>query len=229
MKLVKMTFVAMLLGAVSIEAVWADIISAVKKEGNSLDEIKLLVSKGADVNVKDEFGNTALMEASLRIDKDYHGGALENPGFVKHSIETPLEIMKYLISKGADINAKNKYGRTALMYASGTKLGLDKVKLLIDSGGGGFFSFFSKNKGIDINAKDDEGKTALIYATNDYYAIGLTSKSKNDELAIVKYLVSKGADVNIKDNDGKTALDYTKYGDVAEFLMSKGAKRSGGK
>ena len=34
MKLVKMVCVAMLLGAVSIEAVWADIISAVKKEGS---------------------------------------------------------------------------------------------------------------------------------------------------------------------------------------------------
>lgn len=51
----------------------------------------------ADVNAKNKYGNTALMDAV------FIGG---------------LEVVKYLIKRGADVNAKDKYGDTELMKAA---------------------------------------------------------------------------------------------------------------
>jgi len=57
-----------------------------------------------------------------------------------------------LIKKGADVNAKNKAGVTALMLAA-VNGHTDIVKLLLD-------------KGADVNVKDKDGKTALMYAAD---------------------------------------------------------------
>lgn len=120
-----------------------------------------------------------------------------------------LEIIKYLISKGADINATDKDGKNALILHLGYPEDLDVVKALV-GGNGGFLSLFKKSNGVDVNAKDNKGKTALMYARS---------------LEVVKYLLSKGADINAKDNKGKSVFDYTNSGEIAEFLLSKGAKR----
>jgi ankyrin repeat protein len=63
-----------------------------------LGEMKLLLDKGADVNVKDGRGWTPLMEAANR----------------GHS-----EIVRLLLEKGADVNLKHQYGWTALSIAKG--------------------------------------------------------------------------------------------------------------
>jgi len=97
-----------------------------------------------------------------------------------------------LIEEGVDVNFKDNYGRTVLMYATlsmDETLSIDKmlkkhseiVKLLIDAG-------------ADVNAKDNEGVTALMYA------------SLPGRTAIVKLLIEEGADVNAQSNDGYTAL-----------------------
>ena len=41
-----------------------------------------------------------------------------NDAFIAACIHNHLEIAEYLISKGADVNAKNNDGHTALMWAS---------------------------------------------------------------------------------------------------------------
>ena len=65
------------------------------REGN-LEKVKELIESGADVNAKDNSGETALMWAA------WYDRA---------------EIAKILIDNGADVNAKNRWGKTALTGA----------------------------------------------------------------------------------------------------------------
>ncbi len=85
-------------------------------KNNNVLELAKAIKNGADVNAKDEVGNTPLMLAA---------------SFCS------LEVAKLLIDKGADINSKNSGGVTALLMA--TKLPVHKdsvemVKLLLEKG-----------------------------------------------------------------------------------------------
>lgn len=65
--------------------------------GGNLEEVEVLVAKGADVNVRDQKKRTPLIFAASN----------------GHT-----SIVEFLFSKGADINARDSGGQTALLYAS---------------------------------------------------------------------------------------------------------------
>ncbi|MDQ7839347.1 MAG: ankyrin repeat domain-containing protein [Thermodesulfobacteriota bacterium] len=141
---------------------------------------ELLISKGADVNAKDEDGNTPLHEAISKGHK---------------------EIVELLISKGADVNAEDEDGNTPLHEAI-MMVDTEIVEILI-------------SKGADVNAKDEDGNTPLHEAIIMY-----------DE-EVVELLISKGADVNAIDKNGSTPLSLaTKEGhtEIVELLKAHGAK-----
>tara|TARA_B100000579_G_C22593386_1_gene739130 strand:- start:27 stop:815 length:789 start_codon:yes stop_codon:yes gene_type:complete len=95
--------------------------------------------------------------------------------------------VKNLLARGADVNATDKYGITALHWAA--ERGYEEiVKALVKAG-------------ADVNAKESAGWTALHYA-------GLCGFAD-----IVQALVIAGADVNATDNDGWTALQLAKSSD----------------
>ncbi len=91
-----------------------------------------------------------------------------------------LETVKYLILNGADIEATDKLGETALMLAARTGH-LELVRHLIDNG-------------ANINHRDNRDRTVLMYAVS------------NVHLEIVQYLVGKGADMNAKNQYGENAV-----------------------
>ncbi|MGC2423670.1 MAG: ankyrin repeat domain-containing protein [Nitrospirota bacterium] len=122
-----------------------------------------------------------------------------NDDLYKAAIYGDVEAVKSCLAKGADVNAKDKAGGTALMVAINNNHA-DVVRLLVD-------------KGADVNAKDKDGWTALMVASY---------KSHPD---FVRLLIDKGADVNAKSSDGNTALTLDmSHMDIEKMLKAAGAK-----
>jgi len=130
-----------------------------------------------------------------------------------------MDLVKYLIDNGADTDFKDKFGQTALVYA--TDYGkTELIKALMNSSensnkGNIEIVKYLLLKGADINLKDKDGVTVLMIIS-----------SKGD-IDLVKYFVSHGADINIQDKKGKTALVHAedkKRKDIVEYLKKHDAK-----
>jgi ankyrin repeat protein len=80
--------------------------------GGDFEQIKSLISGGADVNAKDDNGNAPLHYAVILANKD---------------------IIELLIASGADVNIKDDQGRTALWWAKELK-NTEVVELLLKHG-----------------------------------------------------------------------------------------------
>lgn len=124
---------------------------------------------------------------------------LTRPNNIFEVLDCPNAIKK-LLAKGYDINTKNRYGETALIYAV-------KYRALADVQ-------FLVQEGADINARNKYGETALMYA------------AQHRDLADVQFYVREGADINARDENGKTALmgaiRFEKL-DVVKFLIEEQA------
>ncbi len=165
---------------------------------NQIASVKLLIEKGADVNAKYE-GCTPLMYAcskeiaKLLIEKGADVNAQAADGGTATSGQggggTALmgasrggdtDLVQFLLEQGANVNAKDKTGWTALLLG----IAPDKIeiaKILIE-------------KGADVNAQNEHGYTALMSAIIC------------DDMQLVKLLLANNAKVNIQRRDGKTAL-----------------------
>nr|WP_255424128.1 ankyrin repeat domain-containing protein [Wolbachia endosymbiont of Pentalonia nigronervosa] len=98
-----------------------------------------------------------------------------------------IEVVKYLIKQGADVNAQDKDGKTALHYAAANGH-VDAVKCLIE-------------QGVEVNAAESKNRrTALHYAV------------ANGSLELLRYLLEnlleKGSDVDVKDKHEISPLRY---------------------
>jgi len=179
------------------------------------EELFQLKAKGIDVDVKEGDSKKALMGAAysnyheiakLLIQKgvnvNFQGNEVGFTPLIEAAARESFETAKILIDAGADVNAKDKYGRTVLMEGSGDRR---IIALLIKSG-------------VNINAVNYKGETALMQVVNrgDYEAVEL--------------LVQAGADIDIRDKEGKTALMYAAQRrprerdvKIASYLIESGA------
>jgi ankyrin repeat protein len=180
---------------------------------DNLDYIKKIISENPGrINEKDKDGNSFL-HLAVRADN--------------------ADIVKFLVSKGANVNIKDIYGQTPLQLAVLSD-NIEVVIQLVSNGAEiniknsigkspmhdavyhGHFQIvkYLISQGAEINSKDIRNKTPLHVAVID------------NKAEISKYLITKGAEVNVKDGDGKSCLHYAainKNLELIKSLVSSGA------
>jgi ankyrin repeat protein len=130
-----------------------------------LDIVKTELDEGRDIDSRDAAGQTALMYAA-------------DTG--------QMEVVKYLVTNGADVNAQSKgFGRgTALIYAAASNR-LEIMEYLIE-------------RGANVNAMTGNKETALFWA------------AAQGHIDAIKILLKNGADTELKNKKDQTALDVAK-------------------
>jgi ankyrin repeat protein len=146
--------------------------------------VRTLLAGGANPNVRDDKNRTPLMLVAMA----HSRSSLD----VRKDIKPDFEgVGKLLIDKGADVNAHDSKGRTALLLAMEGSASEYRVV-----GGDDRIARLLVARGADVNARDNDGWTALLRIANLWA----------DQESLMEFLIGKGADVNARLNDGRTAL-----------------------
>ena len=151
-------------------------------------EVLQAVKEGADVNEPDPSGL--------------------QPVFLAAQYALGSGIFDILIRSGANLDVRDKGGRTPLFYAVIARNMIVLNALL--------------EKKVDVNATDNQGDTALIY-------ISQYAQSPFD-MHFAQKLIDAGAKVNVRNISGKSALmaaaEFNSFPDMIVLLLVNGAKSS---
>jgi ankyrin repeat protein len=172
--------------------------------------VQILVSKGADANLNSKTLLTLGLQYDLKeiVERLFPNDAdMSKMGYLLHHAANngSPNVAELLISRGVDVNVRDKYGKTSLHWA------VKKGKRQIVT--------FLIRKDADVNVRDRSGYTPLHQAWDNNW---------NSEEGIVSFLIDNGANVNSKDQTGRTPIYYCKSASsriIAELdlLISKGA------
>ena len=215
-------------------------------ESGDVQKVQALLDQDAEVNLRDNFGDTALTLASRNghigvvqallakdAEMDLKQTRYEETALIMASRNGHIDVVQALLEKGANVDLRDNGGNTALIWAS-EKGRTEVVKLLIE-------------RGAAVNAKNKDDRTALMLASasgrfdvvklliakgadvnakslEGYTALMLTSEGGHTE--IVQTLLANGVNVNLRDNNEKTPLMFASKGghiDVVQILLAKGA------
>jgi hypothetical protein len=175
---------------------------------------KQLFTQGVAINPKNEWGQTPLHIAAIRLDTtmiqfllqgDANVDATDDQGetpLIMAVVGYPLEkqgkhlkSVEFLLEHGAPPNQQNKRQETALHKAMDSEI----ARLLLQHG-------------ADPNAQEFEGQTPL-------HKVAWMGHAET-----VRVLLAAGANPNIKDNYGNTPLHDAWTVDVARLLLNAGAQ-----
>jgi ankyrin repeat protein len=181
--------------------VFLSIVSSV----DSLPKVKLLIDKGANVNLAGPGGTTPLMLAAKTRNRamlmyllEHHAdaNAIDDGGSTALNVSAAsvgeqfvkprdyAAMVAALAGATLETDHRDKDGMTALMWASISNIP-EAMTVLI-------------GKGANVNARSADGRSVLAWAA-----------CANADRAI-PLLLDRGADRNAKDNSGRTAFDWSK-------------------
>ena len=150
------------------------------KEG-SIKGVEYFLARGVDINTTECNGITPFYAA-------VEGNA-------------DINMLKFLVDKGANVNVKDNIDWTPL-HTAAVRSKIDVVQFLIE-------------KGVDVNVKNSLGRTPLHEAAG----------SDKPNIDVFMCLIASGADVNTKDNEGRTPLhDAVMFNHkIVKYLIDQGA------
>lgn len=154
--------------------------------------VRLLIEGGADPNIRDSEGRTALIIAVIT---DFHD-----------SQSAPKNVViKYLLEHGADVNAHDLRGRTALLYACAYPVPMALVTMLVEYG-------------ADPTLTDCTGKDALQHAacTGDKMMVDLLVQAGRARGKSVIVLMPQPPQSQPEGNKTKTSTATGAEGDETE-------------
>ena len=199
------------------------------RKGNKI-AVELLLQYGAAIHARNKNGETPLFLAECRAQQEilnllwYHQAALDKL-LIEAAEKGTIDQVKETLKRGANINAKDKKGDTALHKATQNRHP-DVERFLLENG-------------ADRAAENALELTALhfskAYAPRDEVGLFLQKQAINEMLRIfaekgtidrVKELLEEGAGVDAKDKNGNTALHkatQNQHPDIVQLLLDSGA------
>ncbi|WP_162918477.1 ankyrin repeat domain-containing protein [Taklimakanibacter deserti] len=217
----------------------ADDLTAAIKARDS-EQVQALLRGGADSNRSSSYGGPINLAAALGPPEIVvalldAGADPQMPGFGGMSplhtaaLSGQPAITRILVQRGAQVDALDNLGRTALLvYASGAAHNLDVLQILLKAGANPNAAERTTNisvlhyiaqqgeveeaellvaAGANLNARDNLfGQTPLHHA--NACCNGAIGAIVNHEM--VRFLIAHGADMNAEDINGRTPLFYVR-------------------
>ena len=204
-----------------------------------LDILDFLIKNGADVNHRDKDGKSVLeyalfdkKTAEFLVKK---GAKVKSDILIKNiSVCEKVEMLEFLLSNGANTEARDEHGVTPLMWVTGYA-DIEVIKTLL-------------NHGAKATAENNYGDTVLmeavrnenplvtelllqkgagptINAQNELYGdTALMNAAFRGNAETVKFLLKYGALVNLKNYAGETPLmKAIENPEILQILLSNGA------
>jgi ankyrin repeat protein len=204
-----------------LNAIYAGItvLSMAAIENEDPEVVTLLIKYGSDVNAKNIWGSTALLESILNnanrevifalLEANADADAKDRNGLTALNLamqaKRDKKIILGLIERASEFNNKDKDKVTPLILATRDNMDSEIVSALIQ-------------RGADVNAKDEDGETSLMFA------------ARSDKPETVAALLDGGADIKAINEKGQNAAYYAKYGkrlrdtEVYRKLVKSGVK-----
>ncbi|MBR4624218.1 MAG: ankyrin repeat domain-containing protein, partial [Alphaproteobacteria bacterium] len=153
-----------------------------RTDDGHLTTIKFLHKNGANLNVKNHNGETALMKVA-------GFDTILSADLFRKKPDWLIEPIKYLLSKGAKVNLRDKKGKTALLHSLGQNWGSyyswnNETALQYKDNFSETFYYeiptILLSNGARISIADKNGKDAMDYATADEEKMDLFARAIDD-------------------------------------------------